>query len=483
MSTISGSGCNIPWDDTHSEIIRITESLRSIAISRATNHDLATIDSDSGSENSQPEGLLALLKPEKDSSKRTYLLKKAPPTDFPPRQDIKRIVDGGNDMASPSILQDSLKYYEKARRTYENNVQTRERLLAINAPTSQAIVNKGDGPEKSEDLLLDYIQQILKHINTLLSKQNYDYDSSWGSMVDELDLDEGFFVTNISKTHSYGELYEFLVATRLALGEYRLMESYYIWLTEKLAKFGEERLGKYMELRNKTNWTEVWREIGEERKLLAEYVKEFEEYYQDIAEMRVMKSYGHAVETFLPPRKPYTPYIDDIISASHDTGITHEYFAKEVLFLAEEMATGENFISHCIRARDLNYLALRFDVDLGALRIVFNGHPNPKTYFFVKDRIEKLLKLFFVKEGSDRYIPRDTWSIAGMKLLDILEDEDEEFRSELLKFFLDDPKSLPGLEDVDFGSESENSEVSEYSVEESEFYEQEHGSLKLHPPS
>ncbi|KAF3141193.1 hypothetical protein TWF569_008076 [Orbilia oligospora] len=466
------SRCNVPWDDTHSEIVGITESLRSLAISRAMSLDLETRagDSESGSDNGQPEGLLALVELGNGGSKHTYLLKRAPPTEFPPRQDVKRVVDGRNDMASVSILQDSLKYYEKARRIYENNVQTRERLLAINAPASQTIGKGPDGPEKSEDLILDYIQQILKHINKLLSMQHYDYDRSWGSMVDELDLDEGFFVTNISKTHQYGELYEFLVATRLALAEYRIMESYHIWTSEELAKFGKEKLGKYLEMRNKTNWTQVWYEVGEERKLLVEYVKEFEEYYQDIAEMRIMKSYGHAVETFLPPRKPYTPYIDDIISASHDTGITHEFFAKEVLFLAEEMATGESFISHCIQTGDQNYLALRFEVDIGALRIAFNGHPNPKRYFFAKDRIEKLRCLLFKKKKvNGKYIPRDTWSVAGVKVLDILEKVNEEVRSDVLGLFLNDPRSLPGLEDADFGSESEGSELAEYSVEQSEF--------------
>ncbi|RVD85342.1 uncharacterized protein DFL_003666 [Arthrobotrys flagrans] len=282
---------HIPWDDTHSEIIQITKSLGNLGISRATSPDLESTDSDSDadskSENAQPEGLFDLANTDNGGSKRTCLLRRPPPTSLPPRQDIKRVVDGGNDMASLSILQDSLKYYEKARRTYENNLLIRGKLLAINAPTPQAIDGGGGGPEKSADLLLDYIQQIFKHINKLLSKQNYDYDRSWGSMVDELDLDEGFFVNNISKTHQYGEPYEFLVATRLVLGEYRVMESYFVWPSEKVTKFGEEKLGKYLDLKNKTNWNQIWYEIGEERKLLVKYVKEFEEYYQDIEEMRV----------------------------------------------------------------------------------------------------------------------------------------------------------------------------------------------------
>ncbi|RVD85341.1 uncharacterized protein DFL_003665 [Arthrobotrys flagrans] len=72
----------------------------------------------------------------------------------------------------------------------------------------------------------------------------------------------------------------------------------------------------------------------------------------------------------------------------------------------------------------------------------------------------------------------DPWPIAGMKLLDIFEIEDEQERSQALKAFLDNPNSLPGLENVDFESESEDSDVSEYSEDQSEYYEQEHGSVE-----
>ncbi|KAK6532343.1 hypothetical protein TWF281_006532 [Arthrobotrys megalospora] len=441
----------IPWDS----LSDITDYLEHLEISRVKDPETETTKP--APENTPSRGLKP-TEPGKDGPKRTYLPKKAPATLLPPRQDIKRVIEGGNNMASVVILQESLKYYEKARRIYENNLRTRDKLLAINALASQIIVNPGDKLEKQDDLILDYIQQALKQINKLLSNKNYDYDRSWGSMLDELDLDEGFFVTNISKIHQYGELYEFLVATRRVLGEYRMMESYLLWSSDQLAEFAMTKLGKYQELKSKINWNRVWYEIGEERKLLVEYTKEAEEYYQDIESMRHMKNYGHSVETFLPPEKPYTPYIDDIISASNDTGITHEYLAKEILFLAEEGTTGKNYIAYCLERNDLSYLTLRFNVDLTALRIIFHGHPDPSRYFSTKDRIEKFRRLLFVSDGDNTYHEREKWPIAGSELSRIFELKDEQKLLEELEEFLHNPKKLPGLNGEKFENEDDSDE-------------------------
>ncbi|KAK6501201.1 hypothetical protein TWF481_009045 [Arthrobotrys musiformis] len=436
----------IPWDETHSEILKITESLGNLTVSRAAS--AAGAPSPLPDREPQFFGGFSLARIEDIRSQRTYLLKKAPPTALPPRQDVKRIKDGGNDMASVPILQDSLKYYEKARRTYENNVRAREKVLTISGRvTPRAPDDKGDGPEPQEDMFLDYIQQIIKHINRLLSRQNYDYDRSWGSMVDELDLDEGFFVTNIRKSHQYGELYEFLVATRCVLGEHRTMQTYFLCPSEEIKKFGEEKLGKYLDIRKKTNWCQTWYEIGRERDLLVEYIKEFEEYHDDIQEMRYMKANGYAVETFLPPEKPYTPYIDDIISASCDTGITNENLATEVILLAEEMMTGDNIIKYGLESNDLNYLRSRFKIDMNALRFIYQGHPDPEMYTRAKTRLEKFRRLLFIcKDGAVGPL-RPTWLIAGVKLLEIFRIEDGKERLKKMDEFLNNPNSLPGLEE------------------------------------
>ncbi|KAK6357940.1 hypothetical protein TWF730_007296 [Orbilia blumenaviensis] len=439
-----GKRSHAHWEETISDVLKVTESLKSLSIIRALSPNLRTTDPTA--QNTQN----TYLDPEKikiDGIEQTYLPRRAPPTLYPPRLDIKRLPGTGKEMASVLILQDSLKYYGKAQEIYEKNCHIRQKLLAINADTPQIGNSSSYGPEQEEDPFFEFMAQIIRLISKLLSMETPShFDKSLTSMLEKLDIDEGFFLISLSKVHQGGELYEFLVATRRVLGEYRMMQCYHVWTPEKLAQFLKEKLGKYADLRSKTNWNKVWMAIGEERKLLSEYKKEFEDYYDDIESTRHLRSIGFSVETFLPPEKPYTPYVDDIISASNDTGIIHEYLVKEILFLAEELTTGENFIRYALMTKDLTYLSLRFEVDLAGLKIIYHGHSKPEMFFQVRNRIERFRDLLFDRDKKG-YTAKSDWYIAGAKLLDIFDIPDAERRLQELDNFLEDPTILARLKE------------------------------------
>ncbi|EPS36967.1 hypothetical protein H072_9444 [Dactylellina haptotyla CBS 200.50] len=337
---------------------------------------------------------------------RTYIPLKSEPVKLPPRLDYLVYPEAGDNRASTSILKDSLMYYERARRTYESNqlakaalLSTKDTLVDGEEPRRNTTIQSCENPSVPEgqgDQFLDFIEQILKQINKLLSKKNYGYDVDWMSMVQELDLDEGFFFLNMFKLHEGGELYQFLVSARKSFGECRLLESYRMCTQENLVKYRQACFGKFADYLDSVSWYTLLLKIKREKGHADGFTSELNDFRDELMQIRTqILGIGPSEDTQMPC-KPNTPFIDDILKASYDTGLSQNFFLTEIKAQAEKEVCGKDFIVFCLEQQMLEILCIRLTEDLGSLKTIYLNHPDPMAYVKMKKRIESLRDLFFV---------------------------------------------------------------------------------------
>ncbi|KAF3910429.1 hypothetical protein ABW20_dc0105659 [Dactylellina cionopaga] len=345
------------------------------------------------------------------------------------------------------MLKDSLKYYEKVRRIYEKNHVVRMKLLSNKQTIDENKLGNGKvvtesaplirQPKEQDDQFLDFINQILKQINKLMSKANYDYDYNWTSMVQELDLDEvfenllqGFFFLNIIKIHQGGELYKFLMTARRTLGEQRLLEAYRITTADELTEFREICFGEYKDFCLHMSWFRILQEINIEKDAFETYTNDLIQYRDNLLELR-SKDSAEEFERLKAPEKPFTPYIDDILKAAYDSNIPQDYFLQEIIARAEDEICLDDFIWYCLQKKELEMLPTRFRRDLAQLKTIYLGHPSPGSIFGMRARIERFRNLFFEvdpgrfgPDGEERFVlklealDRATWMIEIFSIND-----------------------------------------------------------------
>ncbi|KAF3927628.1 hypothetical protein AA313_de0209742 [Arthrobotrys entomopaga] len=377
---------------------------------------------------------------------KTYLPRPPPQTEIPPRSDLIKypLTDDDELRASNDLLRESLLYYEKARRVYEHNHIARLAILANNgigkSKLSKPIASMERyemirRPTEREDQFLDFIIHVLKQLNKLQEKIEHGYDDNWKSLINELDLDEGFFVLNLGKIHQGGELYQILMTAGRALGECRLMELYHTASTEKLTQVRQACFGVFYDRITKMNWQKLLIELNEERELARIYDHTVAVFREKLINRRGKFDFqpvpGHP-ERIMTPLKPETPYFDEIIKASFDSDISQQYFLSEIQAHAEAESIHKDFMIYCLEFEKFDTLLGRFLEDIGLLKTSFPCFPDPTAYFQMKRRIEDFRGLLFapdprcpLENGDVRYVRRPHIHSTATHLLGILKIHDE----------------------------------------------------------
>ncbi|KAK6543396.1 hypothetical protein TWF694_000143 [Orbilia ellipsospora] len=388
---------------------------------------------------------------------KTYIPRPPPRTEIPPRSNLLKYPPTKDDeyRASNELLRESLLYYEKARRVYEYNHYTRLAILAGNGIGNSNHTKPLASAERYEifcrpdekDQFLDFITHVLKQFNKLQEKVELGYDDNWMGMINELDLDEAFFVLNLGKIHQGGELYQILMTAGRALGECRLMELYRTASAEKLEQVRQTSFGIFHDPISKLNWQKLLIALNAERDLARLYNHTITSFREGLFKRRGKFDFhpipGYS-DRIITPHKPETPYFDEIAKAAFDSNISQQYFLTEIQAHAEVESIHRDFMVYCLEFQKYETLLGRFLEDISLLKTICPTLPDPTAYFQMKRRIEDFRGLFFVADlhsslenGDIKYIRRPTVRDTATHLLGILKIEDEIEMTDRLNEFLE----------------------------------------------